>query len=188
MSPRLKSVETGSVEHGGESLADLADQINAAHAAVEGASRTSIEQAIEAGRLLMEAKKICGHGRWSHWLKKNFSGSERTAQKYIRLFDNQSGLRAKSDLGADLGIAEALSLLAEPGDDGCAGDPPEDEKDDDDKSENDKPEAPEFHVLIAVGRLQKKINGVLADWPKDCLPAAAEMLRDMADEIERSCR
>src|SRR5262245_8311082 len=71
---------------GGESLAQ---QINGAHAAAQHSLRASVEHAIRAGELLIEAKRTIksatGHGSWTTWLAENVEFSERLAQSYMRL-------------------------------------------------------------------------------------------------------
>jgi hypothetical protein len=64
-------------------LAELAPKINASHDLAWGTLRTSMEQAIECGRLLAEAKALCSHGHWLPWLRANTTVSERTAQGWM---------------------------------------------------------------------------------------------------------
>jgi hypothetical protein len=46
----------------------------------------SIQAAIEAGKLLIQAKESVGHKKWLPWLKEHCQGiSEKTAQNYMRL-------------------------------------------------------------------------------------------------------
>ena len=60
------------------SLADLADRINAEHQAVCGGARTTLQHAINAGNLLIEAKtKLSQHGRWLPWLDQQLSEYQR---------------------------------------------------------------------------------------------------------------
>ena len=61
-------------------LADLAERINAKHEAVKEALWRGAEHAIEAGKLLMQAKATVRHGHWLEWLGTNCKFSERTAQ------------------------------------------------------------------------------------------------------------
>src|SRR5215831_15201763 len=63
------------------SLTDLAARIVAAHQAVSTALKDSVQHAITAGELLIEAKdKVGGHGNWLPWLRDHCTISERTAQ------------------------------------------------------------------------------------------------------------
>jgi hypothetical protein len=52
-----------------EDLAALAKAINAAHQQAGEALQAGLEHARRAGQLLAEAKRQCGHGKWTAWLK-----------------------------------------------------------------------------------------------------------------------
>lgn len=80
----------------------LADEIRQAHSDVEKAATVAAERAIDAGRALIEAKALCGHGEWLPWLRK-IGISERSAQRYLLL--TRGGF--KSATVADLGFARA---------------------------------------------------------------------------------
>ncbi len=73
-----------------------AAEINRLHAEAKRhsfASRQALHGALvaawQAGQLLVEERKrvfqTMGSGAWLHWLKANFSGTARTAQRYMRL-------------------------------------------------------------------------------------------------------
>jgi hypothetical protein len=66
------------------------------------------ESALEAGRLLIEAKELVQHGEWEDWLAENVHFSERTARRYMQLF--RSGLKPATV--AVLGIRGAAELMA----------------------------------------------------------------------------
>src|SRR4051794_10417203 len=88
-------------------LADLADRIREANAAMLAASQEAAERALQAGRLLIEAKGECRHGDWLPFLER--AGiHERQARRLMQLA--RSGL--KPDTVSDLGIKGALELLA----------------------------------------------------------------------------
>lgn len=74
----------------------VAAQINKLHARInrlEKQSRDTLDEAVaaawQAGKLLIEAKKSiirhAGHGAWVPWLKSEFRGGVRTAQRYMKL-------------------------------------------------------------------------------------------------------
>jgi Protein of unknown function (DUF3102) len=92
-------------------LKHLAAQINEKHQACEQALRASVQHALDAGRLLIEAKKRVGHGNWLPWLKANVSVSARTAQAYLKLAKDWPAVEAKAQRVADLSFRDALSLL-----------------------------------------------------------------------------
>src|ERR1700732_2297567 len=92
------------------SLADLAARINAEHEAAGGALKRSLQHAIAAGELLLEAKDQLKHGQWLPWLKEHCQISERTVRLYMRVAKN------KAQIGnvADLTVRGAVALLAAP--------------------------------------------------------------------------
>lgn len=71
---------------------------------------------IEIGRRLVEAKKIVKHGQWGKWLKERVDYSQRTANNFMKIFEEygQSGLAAKSQSIASLSYTQALTLLELP--------------------------------------------------------------------------
>ncbi|MCH8852817.1 MAG: DUF3102 domain-containing protein, partial [Planctomycetes bacterium] len=66
-------------------LPQLAKRINEEHAAAEAAMRDGLSHAVEAGKLLIEAKKQCEHGKWLPWISHNCDFKRRTAQGYMWL-------------------------------------------------------------------------------------------------------
>ena len=82
-------------------LASLAERIKAVHAEAERMAIASIDRALEAGRLLLEARDAVPHGGWLPWLKNNCALAERTAQLYMRMA-RQMALVPKSATVADL--------------------------------------------------------------------------------------
>jgi hypothetical protein len=94
------------------SLVTLADDINREHQAAETAARSAIAHALQAGLLLIEAKRRLPHGEFLPWLKENCVVSERQAQNYMRAARNWQALEAKSAPGADLTLKGALRLLS----------------------------------------------------------------------------
>ena len=67
------------------SLCDLAARIQREHELCTAAVKRGCEHAINAGRLLLEAKPRIGPGRWLPWLKEHCRVSARTAQVYMQL-------------------------------------------------------------------------------------------------------
>ena len=98
-------------------LATLAERINQEHAACVAAFRSGLQHALEAGRLLLEAKTLCDHGDWAAWLSINFKGSARTAQRYMQvareLPSRLERLREPNATRvADLSFRQALGMVA----------------------------------------------------------------------------
>ena len=96
-------------------LAKLATEINEHHRAAETALRSGLEHALEAGRLLMEAKGRCQHGTWGGWLEKHFEGSERTARAYMQVAKRWPEIEATRQRAADLSFRDAVKMLVAPG-------------------------------------------------------------------------
>jgi hypothetical protein len=97
-----------------KSLDTLAEQINEEHRACVGTFRKAFEHGIRCGELLTEAKSRCEHGEWYPWLGKNFDGVPRTAQKYMRLYENRDEVRAYATQNSHLTISAALEELSSP--------------------------------------------------------------------------
>lgn len=81
-----------------------------------------LEQSIEIGRLLCEAKKAVPHGEWGHWLEENCAYSTSNANNLMRIYteygedDEQLSFFAenKLELYGDLNRSQAIALLALP--------------------------------------------------------------------------
>jgi hypothetical protein len=94
-------------------LDKLASEINKEAKLAEQHAMQAVNHALNAGRLLTEAKEQCPHGQWLSWIENNFEGSARTAQGYMRLFEHRDVL-ANTQRVALLSVREALKMLAEP--------------------------------------------------------------------------
>ncbi|WP_315730198.1 DUF3102 domain-containing protein [Bradyrhizobium sp. SZCCHNRI2010] len=64
---------------------------------------------LEAGRWLTEAKRKCEHGAWGPWLQREFSLSHRMAQHLMNAFEKFSG---KSETISDLRMSVVFLLAA----------------------------------------------------------------------------
>src|SRR5262249_8201567 len=85
----------------------------AGHAEAIKAARTrAISDVIEIGRLLTEAKVLCGgHGNWSTWLEREFGWTDRTALNFMHVYQMAPNPKRISDLNLPL---ISLNLLAAP--------------------------------------------------------------------------
>lgn len=99
------------------SLAELARQINVAHALAEEGVRGGADRARRVGELLLRAKAAVGHGNWLAWLEGNVAFGVREAQRYTRIAQRWSSVRANTSPLTHLGIAEALEILTDGGED-----------------------------------------------------------------------
>jgi hypothetical protein len=96
-------------------LTDLAARIKAEHEATAVALRGGIEHAINAGELLIEAKRLLKHGEWLPWLQDHCSIPERTAQVYMRVAKHRATIEEVKSAGpADLTLEAAQKRLAKP--------------------------------------------------------------------------
>ena len=84
-------------------LAALAANIRALHAGVRRSAEQAARDAIETGKLLIEAKAMLKHGEWEPWLRDNVAISPRTARRDMALA--RSGLEPATV--ADLGMSAA---------------------------------------------------------------------------------
>ena len=73
--------------------------------------RRTVESVVAIGRHLTDAKKLCGHGKWRSWLKREFDWEEKTAQRFMHTYEFAAS--GKIDKLSNLPIS-AIYLLAEP--------------------------------------------------------------------------
>jgi hypothetical protein len=95
------------------SLSDLARVIRAEHAAVVSAFSSAVKHALAAGRALIEAKELVGHGRWTQFLKGCDLG-ERQAERYAQLAHLYDANPSSGTDLAGLSIQEAIKKLSQP--------------------------------------------------------------------------
>ena len=88
---------------------------------VDAGRRVSLLCGIEIGRRLVEAKDMLEHGEWLPWLEKETEFSDRSAARYMKLFEeygaSQQGLfgpETNSPTLSNLPISKALALLSVP--------------------------------------------------------------------------
>jgi hypothetical protein len=94
------------------SLVDLAERIRVEHEATSAALKSSVEHAMTAGDLLLEAKAQVKHGQWPPWLTEHCAMSERTAQLYMRIAKNRATIEGNIRNGvADLTLGQAAALM-----------------------------------------------------------------------------
>ncbi len=92
-------------------LVDLALRIRTEHEAAAGTLKHSVRYAMEAGELLLEAKKQLHHEQWLPWLREHCTISEHTAQLYMRVAKNRAAIEEQIRNGvADLSLNDAAAL------------------------------------------------------------------------------
>jgi len=88
------------------------DPVLAEHAAaIRRLGKLVVEDVIEIGRRLAEAKEIAGHGNFLPWLEHEFGWSVSTAENYINLFKLSAKFPIVGNLNLDL---RSLYMLAAP--------------------------------------------------------------------------
>jgi phage N-6-adenine-methyltransferase len=94
-------------------LTVIADQINDAAHRAESSARESLRHAKQAGELLLRVKAELPHGEFTGWVESQCEFSPRTARRFMKLADQWEELQTKTDtIVTDLGITEALKVLA----------------------------------------------------------------------------
>jgi DNA repair exonuclease SbcCD ATPase subunit len=80
-----------------------------------------LNNSIEIGRKLKEAKEMVNHGKWAEWLKENVNYSQSTATNFMNIFEefgsNQLvifGDNSNSQTFANLSYSQAVALLGVP--------------------------------------------------------------------------
>lgn len=105
---RLKT--TGTTSLTGEQLTDA---IRQEHAAVSAAAQSALQHALEAGRLLADARRNIPHGSWESYVKDSCGIAPRTASLYLRLHRKRDRLPNRQHV-ADLSVRQAARLLEQP--------------------------------------------------------------------------
>lgn len=95
------------------SAEQLTVAIRQEHEAASTAARSALEHALEAGRLLAEAKRKIGHGSWESYVKESCGIAPRTARLYQRLHRHRDRLPNRQHV-AELSVRQAARLLEQP--------------------------------------------------------------------------
>ena len=83
-------------------------------------AKTVLENGIQIGTRLQEAKEQVGHGNFEEWCKENLNYTSRTARKFMQLateYGDENGLISNRNISSDLSISKALTLLKVPEED-----------------------------------------------------------------------
>ena len=85
------------------------------------AQSMALMYAVEIGRRLTEAKEVLPHGEWGEWLKNEVEFSQRSANNFMKLFQEYGSeqlsffsFNVNSQTFANLSYSKALALLAVP--------------------------------------------------------------------------
>jgi hypothetical protein len=94
-------------------LSKLAADIHCESAAAEANMRQGYAHAVAAGRMLLEAKPLVGHGGWLEWIEKTCRVSVRSAQRYMQVARDLPKLdEANATRVAEMSLRDALQLGA----------------------------------------------------------------------------
>lgn len=91
--------------------ADLATSINRLHESAVAKARGAVEDARQAGEMLLAVKAQLPHGAFGTWLADNINFTERTAQRYMAVAENWEVIAAKTDTVSDLTLRGALQAI-----------------------------------------------------------------------------
>jgi hypothetical protein len=72
--------------------------VNRIHEKLHASLRTSLTEAVEAGKILTAVKAELSHGQFTAWVEKNIKCSRQTTASYMRLYENRAMLTGKKDL------------------------------------------------------------------------------------------
>jgi len=73
-----------------------ADRLKQLHGEIMGAARMVMDKAIEAGGILQEVKASLPHGEFTEWVEQNAGFNIRTAQRYMKIYENRDVLKNDS--------------------------------------------------------------------------------------------
>jgi hypothetical protein len=138
------------------SLTDLAARIRSEHDAATGAMRRTLEHAMAAGDLLLEAKAQLKHGQWGPWLAEHCGVPYSTSALYMKLARRRAEIEQISNV-RDLSLRGAVGLLT------AADRPSADEREDKD---DELPPIP-----LAPGEIEIPIDDV--KFRRDLYPRSA---------------
>lgn len=82
------------------------DKMVKLHNEIHGLMIQGLEKAMMLGGLLVDTKKTLGHGRFISWIEKNMPFDERTARRYMGVYEFRE--RLKTDRVSDLNSAYRL--------------------------------------------------------------------------------
>jgi hypothetical protein len=99
-------------------LDNFAQRIDAEHLAVAAALRSALGHAINAGAMLIEAKRHVPHGQWLKWLAANVHVPKRTAAHYMHLARHREVLCDQNGNVLPISVNDALDSFKHPADRG----------------------------------------------------------------------
>ena len=73
-------------------------ELNDLHQQIEGKLRSTVQDAIRAGEILMQAKHKLAHGELGQWIENNCIFSSKTAYRYMGIFEHKSKIVTVTNL------------------------------------------------------------------------------------------
>lgn len=105
-------------QENGARLAEIAFDLTTTHNIIQETEtkicslhHDAFEHCVRAGHLLIEAKKLCGHGNFRKWAKQNTNLSKSSVTNYLKLATNEEYLRAKMPTVGIMTVGSALELV-----------------------------------------------------------------------------
>ena len=107
-----------------QSLGELKEGILAAHQKCLTSMQSSVMHAANAGRQLLAAQVLVGHGNWTKWIEQNFTAEtglkKKTAERYMAVARNweqiltalRSQMSESAEVGSQVSDQELLSELS----------------------------------------------------------------------------
>lgn len=97
----------------GAPIVKLAEAASREHQKAISKASDAVQHAVRSGEILARARDLCEAGEWSELLAAHFSGSIRTAQKYMRLARHVRQLKAEGPVAALSSQSQAAKALTE---------------------------------------------------------------------------
>lgn len=138
---------------------EAVQEIGRLHDGLQEATRVNAAMAIELGERLAKLKKGVGR-RWMAFAKAHLPFDVRTAERYMKVYENRHELGKKFDNVSNLRVSEAYAALTEPAKKSTNA-----KQQEDDESEPEEEGAPGKATIITslTRNLQDKLNALSAE-------------------------
>jgi len=100
-------------DQGSPAVSENVSEIKRLHEENWGHARSTFDNGLRIGELLVAEKKRCGHDNWLAFVRDNLPFGERTARNYMRIFKQKEKV-LKSENVSDLIVTRAYGLLRKP--------------------------------------------------------------------------
>lgn len=96
-----------------QSSENVTEKINSLHRSLCDTMKITITKAIQIGELLSQQKEKLEHGYYTKWIEEELDFTVRTAQNYVRIYNNRDLIVKNENVSC---LSDAYRLLAEPKD------------------------------------------------------------------------